>query len=66
MGKGLTYRAAGVNIDAGNELVRRIAPACRATHRPETLSHLGGFAAVSELPAGYQHPVLVSGTDGVG
>ena len=66
MGKGLTYRAAGVNIDAGNELVRRIAPACRATHRPETLTHLGGFAAVSELPAGYTHPVLVSGTDGVG
>ena len=66
MGKGLTYRAAGVDIDAGNELVRRIAPACRATHRPETLTHLGGFAALSELPAGYSHPVLVSGTDGVG
>ena len=66
MSNGLTYRAAGVDIDAGNELVRRIAPACRATHRPETLSHLGGFAALSELPAGYRHPVLVSGTDGVG
>ena len=66
MNNGLTYRAAGVNIDAGNELVRRIAPACRATHRPETLNHLGGFAALSELPAGYRHPVLVSGTDGVG
>ncbi len=66
MSNGLTYRAAGVNIDAGNELVQRIAPACRATHRPETLSHLGGFAALSELPAGYRRPVLVSGTDGVG
>ena len=66
MSKGLTYRAAGVDIDAGNELVQRIAPACRATHRPETLSHLGGFAALSELPAGYRRPVLVSGTDGVG
>ena len=66
MSKGLTYRAAGVDIDAGNELVRRIAPACHATHRPETLTHIGGFAALSELPAGYRHPVLVSGTDGVG
>ena len=66
MGKGLTYRAAGVDIEAGNELVKRIASACRATHRPETLSHIGGFAALSELPAGYKHPVLVSGTDGVG
>ena len=66
MSKGLTYRAAGVDIAAGNELVKRIAPACRATHRPETLSHIGGFAALSELPAGYEHPVLVCGTDGVG
>ena len=66
MSKGLTYRAAGVDIAAGNELVKRIAPACRATHRPETLSNIGGFAALSELPAGYEHPVLVSGTDGVG
>ena len=66
MSKVLTYRAAGVDIEAGNELVKRIAPACQATHRPETLSHIGGFAALSELPAGYEHPVLVSGTDGVG
>ena len=66
MGSGLTYRAAGVDIEAGNKLVRRIAPACRATHRPETLSGLGGFAALSEIPTGYQAPVLVSGTDGVG
>ena len=66
MSKGLTYRDAGVDINAGNELVKRIAPACRATHRPETLSRIGGFAALSELPAGYEHPVLVSGTDGVG
>ncbi len=66
MGKGLTYRAAGVNIDAGNELIQRIAPACRATYRQETLTHVGGFAALSEIPAGYHHPVLVSGTDGVG
>ncbi len=66
MGDELTYRAAGVDIDAGNELVRRIAPACRATRRPEMLGRLGGFAALSELPAGYRRPVLVCGADGVG
>ncbi|MEM8767439.1 MAG: phosphoribosylformylglycinamidine cyclo-ligase [Pseudomonadota bacterium] len=64
--RGLTYRDAGVDIDAGNELVRRIAPAAKATRRPEQLSGLGGFAALAELPSGYQHPVLVTGTDGVG
>ena len=66
MSKGLTYRDAGVDIDAGNELIRRIAPACKATHRPEMLSGLGGFAALAELPSRYEHPVLVTGTDGVG
>ena len=64
--KGLTYRDAGVNIDAGNDLISRIAPACRATRRPEQLSGLGGFAALAELPSGYREPVLVTGTDGVG
>ena len=63
---GLTYRDAGVDIDAGNELVRRIGPAAKATHRPELLSGLGGFAALAELPSNYQQPVLVTGTDGVG
>lgn len=66
MSKGLTYRDAGVDIDAGNELVRRIGPACKATHRPELLSGLGGFAALASLPTRYRHPVLVTGTDGVG
>ncbi len=66
MSKGLTYRDAGVDIDAGNELIKRIAPACKATHRPEILSGLGGFAALAELPSRYQQPVLVTGTDGVG
>ena len=62
----LTYRDAGVDIDAGNELVRRIAPAVRRTRRPELLSDLGGFAALATLPQNYRDPVLVMGTDGVG
>jgi len=62
----LSYKDAGVDIEAGAELVRRIGPACKATHRPEMLSSLGGFAAMTEIPSGYQQPVLVSGTDGVG
>jgi phosphoribosylformylglycinamidine cyclo-ligase len=64
--KGLTYRDAGVDIDAGEELIRRIAPAAQATGRPELLSGLGGFAALARLPEKYAEPVLVSGTDGVG
>ena len=63
---GLSYKQAGVDIEAGAELIKRIAPACKATHRPEMLSTLGGFAAMTEIPAGYTQPVLVSGTDGVG
>ncbi len=64
--KSLSYKDAGVDIEAGNELVRRIGAACKATHRSEMLSTLGGFAAMTEIPAGYREPVLVSGTDGVG
>ncbi|MCZ6710868.1 MAG: phosphoribosylformylglycinamidine cyclo-ligase, partial [Gammaproteobacteria bacterium] len=64
--KGLTYRDAGVDIDAGNELVKRIAPACKATHRPELLTGLGGFAALATMSSKYREPVLVTGTDGVG
>ena len=63
---GLTYQDAGVNIDAGNELVRRIAPAVARTRRPEMLSGLGGFAALATMPTGYREPVLVTCTDGVG
>ncbi|MGB1108823.1 MAG: phosphoribosylformylglycinamidine cyclo-ligase [Gammaproteobacteria bacterium] len=64
---GLTYRDAGVDIDAGNELIKRIAPLAAATNRPGVVSGLGGFGGLFELDLkGYQHPILVSGTDGVG
>ena len=63
---GLTYRKSGVDIDAGQELVRRIAPAAQRTHRPEVISDLGGFAALASVPDKYRNPVLVTGTDGVG
>jgi phosphoribosylformylglycinamidine cyclo-ligase len=62
----LTYREAGVDIDAGDEAVRRIAPLARATTRPEVLGGIGAFAAFVRLPAGLVEPVLVSSTDGVG
>jgi phosphoribosylformylglycinamidine cyclo-ligase len=64
--KPLTYRAAGVDIEAGDEAVRRIAPLARATFRPEVLGGIGAFAGFVKLPAGYSEPVLVSSTDGVG
>ncbi|MCZ6888633.1 MAG: phosphoribosylformylglycinamidine cyclo-ligase [Gammaproteobacteria bacterium] len=63
---GLTYRDAGVDIDAGNELVKRIAPATKRTRRDEQLTGLGGFAALATLPEKYREPVLVTATDGVG
>jgi phosphoribosylformylglycinamidine cyclo-ligase len=64
--RGITYRDAGVDIDAGDELVERIKPVVRRTHRPEVLAGIGGFGALVEIPQGYKQPVLVSGTDGVG
>jgi phosphoribosylformylglycinamidine cyclo-ligase len=66
VGRGITYRDAGVDIDAGDELVERIKPVVRRTQRPEVLAGVGGFGALVEIPAGYKQPVLVSGTDGVG
>jgi phosphoribosylformylglycinamidine cyclo-ligase len=62
----LSYKDAGVNINAGNELVQRIKGVAGRTRRPEVLGGLGGFGAFCELPKGYREPVLVSGTDGVG
>ncbi len=63
----LSYRDAGVDIDAGNSLIERIKPFTKATHRPGVLGGLGGFGALFELPLDrYKNPVLVSGTDGVG
>jgi phosphoribosylformylglycinamidine cyclo-ligase len=62
----ITYRDAGVDIDAGDELVERIKPLVRRAQRREVLAGIGGFGALVELPAGYRRPVLVSGTDGVG
>jgi phosphoribosylformylglycinamidine cyclo-ligase len=62
-----TYRQAGVDIDGGNEFVRRITPLVRATFRPEVLTDLGGFGGLFRFQADrYKEPVLVSGTDGVG
>lgn len=62
----MTYRDAGVDIDAGDALVDRIKPFARKTMRPEVLGGIGGFGALFELPKKYRDPVLVSGTDGVG
>jgi len=62
----LTYKDAGVDIDAGNALVERIKPLARSTHRPEVLGGIGGFAALCKIPTQYREPILVSGTDGVG
>src|SRR6186997_3735932 len=64
---GLTYRDAGVDIDAGDELVERIKPVVRKTMRKEVLAGLGGFGALVEVPLErFRRPVMVSGTDGVG
>ncbi|WP_444931919.1 phosphoribosylformylglycinamidine cyclo-ligase [Microbulbifer sp. SSSA002] len=62
----LSYKDAGVDIDAGNALVERIKNVAKRTSRPEVMGGLGGFGALCELPSGYKEPVLVSGTDGVG
>ncbi|MEG1971058.1 MAG: phosphoribosylformylglycinamidine cyclo-ligase [Burkholderiaceae bacterium] len=62
----LSYAAAGVSIDAGDELVERIKPLAKRTMIPGVLGGIGGFGALFEVPKGYAEPVLVTGTDGVG
>ncbi|EFE50097.1 putative phosphoribosylformylglycinamidine cyclo-ligase [Neisseria elongata subsp. glycolytica ATCC 29315] len=66
MSESLSYRDAGVDIDAGDQLVENIKPFAKRTMRPEVLGDLGGFGALVEISKKYKNPVLVSGTDGVG
>src|SRR5690349_3039509 len=66
MTSGLSYRDAGVDIDAGDALVEAIKPFAKKTLRPEVLAGIGGFGALCEIPKKYRNPVLVAGTDGVG
>ena len=66
MSEPLSYRAAGVDIDAGDALVEAIKPLAKRTLRPEVLAGIGGFGALCKIPGKYREPVLVSGTDGVG
>jgi len=63
---GLSYKDAGVDIDAGNQLVEAIKPIAKRTHRPGVMGGLGGFGGFFEIPPSYKQPILVSGTDGVG
>ncbi|MBV7388085.1 phosphoribosylformylglycinamidine cyclo-ligase [Pasteurellaceae bacterium TAE3-ERU1] len=62
----LSYKDAGVDINAGNDLVERIKADVKRTRRPEVMGGLGGFGALCAIPAEYKEPILVSGTDGVG
>ncbi len=62
----LTYKAAGVDIDAGDQLVENIKPFAKRTMRPEVLGGIGGFGALVEVSKKFKNPVMVSGTDGVG
>jgi phosphoribosylformylglycinamidine cyclo-ligase len=64
--KSLSYKDAGVDINAGNDLVERIKEDVKRTRRPEVMGGLGGFGALCSIPSKYKEPILVSGTDGVG
>lgn len=62
----MDYREAGVDIKVGQEFVSRIRQSVLQTHRPEVMGEVGGFGGLFRVPTGYQNPILVSGTDGVG
>ena len=62
----MDYREAGVDVEAGRAFIEQIRRLVQSTHRPEVMGGLGGFSGFFQLPSGYQEPVLVSGTDGVG
>ena len=62
----ISYKDAGVDIKAGDELIKNIKPYAKATNRPEVMGGLGGFGSLFEIPKKFKNPVLVSGTDGVG
>ena len=64
--KTISYKDAGVNIDAGDKLIDKIKPYAKKTSRKEAIGGLGGFGSLFEIPEKYNKPVLVSGTDGVG
>ncbi|MCC2644735.1 MAG: phosphoribosylformylglycinamidine cyclo-ligase [Burkholderiales bacterium] len=66
MQNSITYKDAGVDIDAGEALVQKILPFARRTMRPEVIAGIGGFGAMFDIGSKYKHPILVSGTDGVG
>src|SRR4051812_47606593 len=63
---GISYRDAGVDIEEGDALVERIKPHAQRTARPEVLAGIGGFGGLFQVPKGYEEPVMVVGTDGVG
>ena len=62
----LDYKKSGVDVDAGYELVKRIKPFVKNTKRPEILTGLGSFSAISRIPLNFKNPLLVTCTDGVG
>jgi phosphoribosylformylglycinamidine cyclo-ligase len=66
MTRRITYRDAGVNIEAADAALRKVRDAVASTHRPEVLGHIGGYGGLFRLPSGYTNPVLVAASDGVG
>ena len=62
----MDYKNAGVDIEAGRSFVDQIKDTVKSTHRPEVMGGFGGFNGMTKIPSGYENPILVSGTDGVG